>query len=249
MRFRSWSTTHNGAVRTHNEDRYVDRPSLGLWAVADGAGGHQAGEVASGMLADTLNAIPEGINAPELLQEVRNRVTGAHIALCEEAARRGPRTVIASTIVVLIARDRHFACLWAGDSRIYLLRDGALSQLTRDHSLVQELVESGAIKPEDAEGHPHANIITRAVGAEAEMFELDKVMGSLHPGDVFLLCSDGLTHLVTDEEIAERLTSVGLERACARLLELVMSRGASDNVTMVGVACEEKTALVFGESV
>jgi protein phosphatase/serine/threonine-protein phosphatase Stp1 len=224
-----------GAVRTHNEDRLVDRPELGLWAVADGAGGHEAGEVASGMLADMLDAIPVGLDAAELLAQVRGRISQTHQALCEEAARRGPHTMIASTIVVLIARDEHFACLWAGDSRGYLLRDGIMQQITRDHSLVQELVDAGAIRQEDAEHHPHANVITRAVGAEAEEFELDKVSGRLLPGDRFLLCSDGLCKTLPDQEIAELLASPSDAPVTDLMIDAALARRVNDNVTAVAV--------------
>ena len=107
------------------------------------------------------------------------RINDTHRALREEAARRGADTVIASTLVALLARDDHFACLWAGDSRAYMLRDGELRQITKDHSLVQELVDSGTIAPEDAEKHPHANIITRAIGADIDEVVLEKVSGRL----------------------------------------------------------------------
>ena len=173
--FRSSAVSHPGAKRKHNEDAYVDRPDLGVWAVADGAGGHQAGEVASGMIAEALEAITPGLSASELLAEVRLAIERTHEALREEAARRGPDVVVASTVVVMLARGEHFACLWAGDSRAYLLRHGVLRQITRDHSLVQELVEAGAIKPEEALNHPRGNVITRAVGAELDDFVLDKV--------------------------------------------------------------------------
>ena len=234
MRFRSWSTTHTGAVRAHNEDRMVDRPAIGLWAVADGAGGHQAGEVASGMIAGTLEAIPETASAAELLSEVRTRIAQTHLDLHEAAALRGPRAVIASTVVVLIARDQHFACLWAGDSRAYLLRDGEMHQISRDHSLVQELVDSGALKPEEAEGHPHANIITRAVGGGDDTLELDKVSGVLQPGDRFLLCSDGLCKTLSDPDIAHFLADpTGM--VTDRMIEAALARRVNDNVTAVVV--------------
>ena len=232
---RSRHATHPGARRADNEDRCVDRPDLGLWAVADGAGGHEAGEVASGMLADMLDAIPVGLDAAELLAQVRGRISQTHQALCEEAARRGPHTMIASTIVVLIARDEHFACLWAGDSRGYLLRDGIMQQITRDHSLVQELVDAGAIRQEDAEHHPHANVITRAVGAEAEEFELDKVSGRLLPGDRFLLCSDGLCKTLPDQEIAELLASPSDAPVTDLMIDAALARRVNDNVTAVAV--------------
>jgi len=235
MPFRSWSTTNVGAVRTHNEDRLVDRPELGLWAVADGAGGHEAGEVASGMIADALDSIPEGLDAAELLAQVRNRINETHLELCDEAARRGPHTMIASTVVVLIARDQHFACLWAGDSRAYLLRDGVMQQISHDHSLVQELVDAGAIRQEDAERHPHANIITRAVGAEADAFELDKVSGRLLPGDRFLLCSDGFCKTLPEEEIATLLAGPDDAPLTDMMIDAALARRVNDNVTAVAV--------------
>src|SRR4051812_2645722 len=126
LRCRSWAATHPGAKRTHNEDAYVDRPDLGIWAVADGAGGHAAGEVASGMIAEALQMIPPELPAPELLTRVRQSSERPHSALREEAARRGSDVLVASTVVVMLARDEYFACLWAGDSRAYLLRDGVL---------------------------------------------------------------------------------------------------------------------------
>lgn len=234
-RFRSCVVSHPGAVRDHNEDDYVDRPDIGLWAVADGAGGHEAGEVASAMLAQSLSSIPFGLSASELLAQVRLRVAATHQALRSEAARRGPRATIASTLVVLLARNGHFACLWAGDSRIYLLRAGRLSQLTRDHSLVQELVDSGAITVAEAEGHPRANIITRAVGADADGLELEKVSGSLLTGDRFLLCSDGLNKTLPDCELAQALGDNSGVSPAQSLIDIALARHATDNVTAVTV--------------
>ena len=231
MRFQSWAVSHPGAVRTHNEDAFVDRPDIGLWAVADGAGGHEAGEVASGMLKEVLDAIPPGLSASELLAQVRLRVAEVHQALRDEAEKRGPRSMIASTLVVLLARDGHFACLWAGDSRVYLLRGGTLAQVTRDHSLVQELVDAGTITAEEADGHPRANVITRAVGA-TEALELDKVSNRLAAGDRFLLCSDGLNKTLSDAELAELLADPG---PADRLVDEALTRRATDNITVVAV--------------
>lgn len=233
-RFRSWAVTHPGAKRTHNEDAYVDRPDLGLWAVADGAGGHAAGEVASGMIAEALESIPPELSASELLAQVRLAIEQTHAALREEAARRGPDVMVASTVVVMLARGDHFACLWAGDSRAYLLREGMLRQITRDHSLVQELLEAGAIGPDDVMNHPRGNVITRAVGAEVEAFALDKVSDRLVPGDRFLLCSDGLSDMVTDDAIGLALrTHPDLDQCARSLIRLALDAGASDNVTVV----------------
>jgi protein phosphatase/serine/threonine-protein phosphatase Stp1 len=225
----SAGATHAGAVRKRNEDAFVELPESGLWAVADGAGGHGAGDVASAAIADALAGIPPHLGAAELLAQVRLRLAGVHAAL---QAHPGPggRTP-ASTVVALLARSGHFALLWAGDSRGYLLRAGALTRLTRDHSLVQELVDAGALSEAEAERHPQANVITRAVGAPGELV-LDKVSGPLHAGDVFLLCSDGLFKEIAEAEIAALL---GAGQGPEALLAEALRRGARDNVTAVAV--------------
>jgi len=239
IRIRSWAMTHPGPKRKHNEDAYVDRPDLGVWAVADGAGGHHAGEVAAGLIREALEAIPPGLSASELLAEVRERIVTAHDWLRAEAQRRGPDVVIASTVVVLLARNDHFACLWAGDSRAYLLRNGVLQQISRDHSLVQELVDAGAIRPEEAEHHPRANVITRAVGADLEDFALDKVSGPIRAGDRFLLCSDGLSKSVPEGELAALLGEDAGVPPSQNLVAAALALNTNDNVTAVTVEAAE----------
>jgi protein phosphatase/serine/threonine-protein phosphatase Stp1 len=234
-RFQSWATTHPGAKRAYNEDTFVDRPDLGLWAVADGAGGHHAGDVASGMLRDALEAIPPCLSASELLAQVRLCVASTHEALRALARERGPSVVVASTIVVLLVRNDHFACLWAGDSRIYLLRDGVLRQITRDHSLVQELVDAGAIRPEEADDHPRGNVITRAVGADLDAFVLDKTSERTQAGDRFLLCSDGLYKCLKTGDMAELLGSETGVPPTQAMIAAALAMNASDNVTAVAV--------------
>jgi serine/threonine protein phosphatase Stp1 len=231
--YRSRAVTHPGTRRGHNEDMFVARPDLGLWAVADGAGGHKAGDVASGMIATTLETIPGALNADEMLSQVRLRIGATHAALQEYAARMGKGMLVASTVVVLIVRRGHFACLWAGDSRAYLLRDGVLQRVTRDHSLVQEMVDAGELDEADAEGHPRANVITRAVGDMAETMELDKVTGRVVVGDRFLLCSDGLSKVLDDATIADVLKAGPAEQAADDLLTEALTRNATDNVTAV----------------
>ncbi|HEX4365438.1 MAG TPA: protein phosphatase 2C domain-containing protein [Rhodopila sp.] len=233
QRFRSRAVTHPGTRRGHNEDAFVARPELGLWAVADGAGGHQAGEIASEMIATALQTIPGALTAEEMLTQVRMRISATHTALKASAARMGQGATIASTVVVLIVRHGYFACLWAGDSRAYLLRDGVLQRLTRDHSLVQELVDAGDLAEHEAERHPHANIITRAVGDPAETVELDKVTGQLAAGDRFLLCSDGLSKTLDDATLGQVLCSSDPEAAADNLLATALARQAADNVTAV----------------
>lgn len=233
---RSFPATHPGARRSYNEDTFVDRPDLGLWAVADGAGGHEAGEVASGMIRDALIAIPTNLGAGQLLAEARTRLLSVHHALREAAEQRGPDVMMASTVVVLMVRDSFFAVLWAGDSRVYLLRNGDLSQLTRDHSLVQDMVDNGEISSDQAEAHPHANVITRAVGAGEGDLALDKVTGQVQPGDRFLLCSDGLSKTLSDAEIARLLSVPDGVPPSDMLINAALAHLASDNVTAVVVA-------------
>ena len=233
QQFRAHAVTHPGTRRGHNEDIFVDRPDLGLWAVADGAGGHQAGEIASEMIATTLRTIPGALTAEEMLAQVRLRIAATHAALRECAARKGEGAIVASTVVVLIVRHGHFVCLWAGDSRAYLLRDSVLRRITRDHSLVQELVDAGDLDERDAEGHPRANVITRAVGDSTETVELDKVTDRLMDGDRFLLCTDGLSKVLDDEKLAAILRANGPESAAEKLLAAALAQQAADNVTAV----------------
>ncbi|MGG5812418.1 PP2C family protein-serine/threonine phosphatase [Falsiroseomonas sp. CW058] len=223
--------THPGSVRPRNEDIFVDRGDIGLWAVADGAGGHGAGDVASAAIAAALSDLPAGLSAAELLAQVRLRIGAVHAELQDRAAAAGRGRIIASTVVILLARGGHYACLWAGDSRAYLLRDGALTRITRDHSVVQDLVESGLIDADDAEAHPQANVITRAVGAQGEL-ELDKISARIAPGDLFLLCSDGLFKALPEGEIA-RMLAAGL--GAEDLIAAALARGARDNVTAVAI--------------
>jgi serine/threonine-protein phosphatase Stp1 len=232
---RSWAMTNVGAVRKHNEDNMLSRPDLGLWVVADGAGGHDSGEVASGMIVAELDRLPKHLSGAEVLSEVRLTMQRVHDALRAEAASRGGDSMIASTFVSLILRDTHFACLWAGDSRAYLLRHGHLAQISRDHSLVQELVDSGNLPPEDAEHHPHANVITRAVGADSEILELDKVIGQIEPGDRFLLCSDGLCKTLSEAEISSLLGAPDGVPPPELLIAAALAHRVNDNVTAVVV--------------
>ncbi len=224
--------SHPGTVRTRNEDAFVDRTDLGLWAVADGAGGHDAGDVASAAVASALAALPSDLSASEVLAQVRLRLAEVHEALKQRGASSASGSCPATTVVVLLARGEHFACLWAGDSRAYLLRDGSMNQVTQDHSLVQEMVESGLLAPEDAEGHPQANVITRAIGAEDDL-HLDKVSGRLVAGDRMLLCTDGLFKALREPEIEAVLSAGG---GAEQLLQQALQAGARDNVTAVVVS-------------
>lgn len=223
--------SHQGTVRSRNEDAFIDRGDIGLWAVADGAGGHGSGDVASAATVAALADMPTGLSAAEVMAQVRLRLGAVHADLQRRAAESPNGDITATTVVVLMARGDHFACLWAGDSRAYLLRGGTLCQVTHDHSLVQEMVEAGALAPEEAEKHPQANVITRAVGSQAEL-ELDKVSGRIMPGDVLLLCTDGLFKALPETEITQLLVAGG---GPEQLLAQALQAGARDNVTALTV--------------
>jgi len=231
--FRTAERTHVGRVRKLNEDRVIARAPIGLWAVADGMGGHERGDLASTMLVDALAVVDPMTSGYAFLDSVQDAVQQVNRTLVAHARLSGPGTVIGSTLVALLAYAGHYACLWAGDSRGYLLRGGRLEQVTRDHSMVQEMIDSGALKRSDAAGFGRSNVITRAVGVH-DRLALDLHTGPIAGGDRFLLCSDGLTNMVDDAFIADVLTMEPEPEAAAdRLLEATLTRGAKDNVSLV----------------
>jgi serine/threonine-protein phosphatase Stp1 len=232
MRFETVANTHVGCVRLINEDAFLSRPDKGLWAVADGMGGHDSGEVASALIVELLDACDNGPDLAARVHDCDAALQDANARLMAMAQAGGANRTIGSTVVVLAADATRFVCLWVGDSRAYLARDGKLKQLTKDHSLVQELVDAGALSPADAHDHPNANIITRAVGSETPL-EIDRVEGRVANGDTFLLASDGLTGLMSDAEIVAALRAADLDAEADRLLVECLLRGAPDNVTFV----------------
>jgi len=241
-----WSSaahSHVGMVRTVNEDACVELPSLGLWAVADGMGGHEAGDVAAQMIIDALRAVSPPPEWQDYIQEVRRTLLRVNHRLREESARRYQHRTIGSTVVVLLLRGNQMAVLWVGDSRIYRLRGNHLEQLTRDHSHVQDLVEQGLLTAQDAQHHPMANVITRAVGS-ADTLEIDCSSSAVLAGDVFLLCSDGLNKVISDAEIQRVLSSRNSQKSVRALIHSALLNGANDNVTtaVVTVSEEERTA-------
>jgi serine/threonine protein phosphatase PrpC len=229
--------SHVGLVRRHNEDSFLERPDIGLFVVADGMGGMTAGEVASSMIVTSLNGIGHVLPAPAFMQEIRTRLAEVNRELRAIAARDDAPSAIGSTVAGLLLHSGHFACFWAGDSRVYRHREGELDRLTRDHSMVQDMIDSGLLAPDQAERHPYASVIQRAVGVDDEL-QLDYVHARVAPGDIFLLCSDGLTRMVTDEEIESLLAAGPISEACDALLNQVLQRGAKDNVTIILVALE-----------
>ena len=226
----SFGVSHKGCVRDHNEDNYLVEQQAGLWVVADGMGGHEAGEVASASIVDHLATIGIASSAPDLRARFEDRLSRANAEIRNISRSRG--ITIGSTFAALLAMDGRFAGLWAGDSRIYLVRGGAISQISRDHTEVQELLDRGMISAEEALTWPRRNVITHAVGVSDELV-IDFQQGELMPGDVFVLGTDGLTAHVSDAEIEAAVKSAPPQAACEKLLEMVLARGGTDNVTIV----------------
>ncbi len=234
MSFECVSRTHVGLRRKINEDSLFADSARGLWVVADGMGGHDAGEIASNMVTDALRCLPPVANIDELATaatKALHRVNGELVELAKSDGREKPRT-IGTTVVGLIIENGSYCCFWVGDSRAYLLRQSEITRVSRDHSLVQNLVDAGMLRPEDAETHENANLITRAVGV-GDKFDVDIVRGAALPGDQFVLASDGLTRVVTDDELAAMLTSGPLDKVADTLIDKVLSRGAPDNVSLI----------------
>ena len=232
MAFECVSRTHVGLRRKVNEDALVVRSDRGLWAVADGMGGHDAGDVASAKVTEALARLPVVYQLDEMIGAATTALQRVNRELIAIAGTRGSDRGMGSTIVGLACRGADYRCFWVGDSRAYLLRGETIVRLTRDHSLVQDLVDAGMIGATEAEGHPNANVITRAVGA-AEELRIDTVHGKIEPGDRFLLASDGLTRLVDDRELRSTLLGMPAEDAADTLVDRVLARGAPDNVTLI----------------
>lgn len=226
------SQTHVGLRRKVNEDSMLVRTDRGLWAVADGMGGHDSGDVASAKVTEALLHLPIVYGLDALVESAAAAIIRVNHELIALAASAESQRTIGSTVVGLAIAGQQFRCFWAGDSRAYRIRDGQIARLTRDHSLVQDLVDAGMLSAQEAEGHPNANVITRAVGV-AEELKLDMSSGDVRSGDQFLLASDGLTRLVDDAELATELTSRRPAEAAKALIETVLSRGAPDNITMI----------------
>lgn len=223
--------TDVGRVRSVNEDAFLSRPEAGLWVVADGMGGHAAGDFASDRIVRELYSIGMPASGADFQARFMERLGRANSAILEHARHLGVGTV-GATIVALLIDGQDYACIWAGDSRIYLLRDGVLAQQTRDHTEVQALLDAGSVTPEQAETWARKNVITRAVGVTRTP-ECDVVGGRLKLGDRFVLCSDGLTGHVPDAEIAAIVGAHEPQEACDRLIALTLERGAKDNVTVI----------------
>ncbi len=219
------AVTHVGRVRNNNEDSYIARPEVGLWLVADGMGGQQSGEVASAIAVHTISAAIA--NKASLTEAIEM----AHQAIC--GAKDTGSTAMGTTVVALLSQGQDYEIAWVGDSRAYLWDLHQLKRLTRDHSMVQEMVDAGVISEQDASEHPKRNIITQSVGLPLKPGpRVATARGQWSPGESILLCSDGLSGELSDDTMGAILASTATaEDSTRQLLLAALERGGHDNIT------------------
>jgi serine/threonine protein phosphatase PrpC len=235
MRIDSFGGTHQGRVRPINEDRFLSRPDYGVFIVADGMGGHSHGDIASSAIVqcveDGLADVPHGQKVVALSDSLVR--ANAKIG---DISRANGNIVIGSTIAGLAVKDAKFSVLWSGDSRVYLLRGGGIRQLTIDHNEAEMLLRQGSITKEQAREWPRRNVIVHAIGVNEEP-HIEITEGAVRPGDIFVLCSDGLTNHLADAEIQKIASEHAAQPACVELIRLALARGGTDNVTVVIARC------------
>ena len=221
--------TSPGVAREHNEDSLCIRPDLGLWAVADGMGGYQAGELASRI---TVEQLAEDLGHHIPLSE---SIYGIHGKILSAARTDAAYESMGSTVVALKVDGNNYEIAWVGDSRAYLWQGRQLTRLTRDHSYVQSLVDAGTITAAEAEIHPERHAITQALGADSiDSVEVETIKGTFYENDKILLCSDGLTNELADEEIVSILSQTGSEQSIAeQLIAAAQKNGGKDNISAI----------------
>lgn len=237
LSWRSVSRTETGHVRKINEDAFYACDAKGHWAVADGMGGHDAGDVASNRVVECLEKV-EGQGRLSLrVDHLEDLLTDVNSELLRMAGGNGK--VIGTTVAGLIFDQSRYLVYWCGDSRVYLFRNGCLSQETVDHTLVQDLLEQGRINPVDVDNHPERNVITRAVGASPKLF-IDMDIRPLQSGDLFLICSDGLDKELNEAELTQALNEGyhNIDDLINNLMNKCLSRTAKDNITLTLVSVD-----------
>ncbi len=225
------AATHPGRVRSVNEDAHLVHTAAGLYAVADGMGGHEGGRFASTALVERLAAIEPAAEAADLLARLEDAIIAANAAI---RARAGAGRTMGTTLAALLLHGDSFAAVWCGDSRVYRLAEGAALLLTHDHTEAQQLVDEGVLAAAEAKGWHRGHVLTRAIGTEP-LPDLEIETGRVLPGEAFLLCSDGLLAHLCEEEIATLAGADSAQAACEALLAAVLDRGAEDNVTVIVV--------------
>jgi protein phosphatase len=232
----SAGVTHQGRVRGHNEDAFLDAPDRRLWLVADGMGGHSAGDVASRMIVEHLTKVTPPADAAAFVDLVEQELMNVNGELRRHAQERKV-SLIGATVVALLGTRDFMMCGWAGDSRAYRFNKGQLERLSRDHSTAQEMMDTGQFTLEQLQAKPN-NTITRAVGGEVKLF-LEWSVAGYEPGTQFLLCSDGLTKEVPDPRIEEVFRkNLAPQETVGTLIQMALDAGGRDNVTAVVVRAE-----------
>lgn len=230
----SAARTHSGKVRARNEDAFLECPEQGLWVVADGMGGHQGGDIASQMIVASLAELPMREHFEDRLIGLRQCLHWLNRRLGQELTVSAGRQdgIIGSTVVALLMEESRAACVWAGDSRCYLWRGQRLYQLSRDHSLQQQLIDERQMNARQARAYPGAHALTRAVGA-TEQLTLEVLELEVFPGDAFLLCSDGLYQGLSSDALGHALNHAQPQAALKRLFDDALRGAARDNLTAV----------------
>jgi serine/threonine protein phosphatase PrpC len=241
MRFMCAARTDVGVVRSGNEDTYLMASDRGFFVVADGMGGHAAGEVASDMaarlIAEEYRPV-RGMSDDELMAQMVAAIRAANASIFRRTLEEQDKRGMGTTVTALALLPRRYLIGQVGDSRAYLLRGGVLTQITKDHSYVQEQVDAGRLSPEEARVHPYANVITRCVGSSGDVVP-DLYLGTLEPGDLVLLASDGLTGMLDDEDLLEIMESdLDLEMMVDKLITEANRRGGLDNITTILIKVE-----------
>jgi protein phosphatase len=242
MSYRWWSCcrTNTGRRRSINEDAFLNLDNIGLWVVADGMGGHARGDMASRFVVEAFAGLVRPQSMDEFSCIVKDRLRQANQRMRDQFSGTGPDQMMGSTVVAFLVYKRELRCIWAGDSRAYLMRNGRLLQITRDHNVAQDMVDRGELRQEEASFHPSANRLTRALGTQNEP-SLDEYCSFLRDGDTVLLCSDGLVKEVSNQEVELILENSDCEEASQELVELTLERGARDNVTVAVIRFEATT--------
>jgi serine/threonine protein phosphatase PrpC len=225
-----------GMVRKINEDSILMNADAGLWAVADGMGGYEAGDVASNMIVSSLSEIKKHEYLYSFVDDVEDKLIDTNNRILEYSEIMHDGRMLGSTIISLLIQGQVGVCVWVGDSRLYRIRNNELQQVSRDHSHVQELIDQGLITPEEAEHHPEGNIITRAVGTGSDLY-VDISAFNIQLGDKYLLCSDGLYNAVSEYEILQCIidNDDDLDVTVNKLIQLALDYGAPDNVSVIFV--------------
>ncbi len=230
----SCALTHEGMVRPANEDAILDKPDVGLWAVADGMGGHKVGDIASAKIVAALDALEHCDRLSDSVDIVESCLQEVNQLMLEYSQIMLDGHTMGSTLVCTLIKGRIGACLWVGDSRLYRFRNNQLQQISRDHSQLEEMIELGLISREDSEQHPNRNVITRAIGVEQQLY-VDLTLFSTQVGDTFLLCSDGLYNAISEDQLRESLMIKDVASCAQQLLTQSLDNQARDNVSLIVV--------------